>query len=511
MADWQTFAALGRQDVMKKFAPLIDEEEEERGGISNLKVDDVDGVADVVDTFLSLLSRSDDLMVRCGVEGLHRLALNEAWRQHLGPVVEQMLHILAGEDKPYTRDCASALRLLSSDRSCRDAIKQGLFTVKQWWNRPLDPQTDPSVRACVACALVRVAADARIDKALKLAEQAEAETKSAGENLDAEKGGADDDVAADAEKVSLVDATPLSDWAERSVYALTQVPSDIGGTKGDVSSLMHLLYGTLGNPVTDNVLSVLLLIMQGHAMTLEEARTDLADAEAWLARTIDGSVARLQAVAACEEERDRVSKEDAKLSSANQEALSASCGVQALADVLKARLDKGVRQRSIAGVVRTRGALEFAGYVLANANRKASEATQARDELDAVAKHQGSWLMWRRLEDPSAFEKLCEEVTYMAMKLAGKKSDEALEKDFKKQKKKLQKMVDASWLRVWAVFEEGRALLWEQVDLTNGIGRGHVQILELAGCRAEYAADIPLLGLPKPPARHCFALFVSLS
>ena len=498
MADWQTFAALGRQDVLKKIALLIDEEDEERGGISNLTVDEVGGVADVVDTLLSLLSRSDDLMVRCGVEGLHQVAMNEAWRKHLGPVVEQMLHILASEHKPYTRDCASALRLLSSDRSCRDAIKQGLFTVKQWWNRPLDPQTDSQVRACVSCALVRVAADARIDKALKRSPIPAGPSKVMlrGGHVEKAETEADDDL----EKVSLVDSTPLPDWAERAVYALTQVPSDVGGTKEDVSSLMHLLHGTLGDPVTDNVLSVLLLIMQGHAQTGEEARHDLADAEAWLARTTDGSVARLQAVGAREYERDRVSKQDAKLSAANQEVLSVTCGVQALADVLRVRLDKAVRKKAISGVVRTRGALEHAGYDLANAKRKVRAAEKARDKMDAVPRHKGGWLTWRRVEDPAALEKLCEEVTYMAMKLAGKKSDESLEKDFKKQKKKLQKMVNASWSRVWAVFEEGRAMLWEEVDLTNGVGRGHVEILELTGCRAQYAAEVPLLGVPKPPS-----------
>ena len=153
MADWQAFASMGRQDILQKLLPLLDDYE------LDLHVSEKDGVTDVVDSFLSLLARNDSLVVRCAIEGLHRLAVYEHWCRHLAPIVEMLLHILAAEYQAYTRECAGVLRLLSSDRGCRDAIKRGHFTVKQWWTRSLDVGNDAVVRARVACALVRVAAD----------------------------------------------------------------------------------------------------------------------------------------------------------------------------------------------------------------------------------------------------------------------------------------------------------------------------------------------------------------
>ena len=425
MADWQLFASLGRQDMLQKLSPLLEDY------ALGLHVSEVDGVTDAVDTFLSLLNRSDGLVVRCAVDCLRRLAAHEPWRRHLAPVVEMLLHILASEYQAYTRECAGVLRLLSSDRGCRDAIKRGHFTVKQWWTRPLDAGGDSVVRACVACALVRVAADSRIDKPASVT-QAEHDggRTSSGNNPSSEH-----------------TVEPLPDWAERAVYALTRIDSDIGSQPGDVTALMHLLHGPLGNPTTDNVLSILFAISHDHPSTCYV------------------------------------------------EALKATPGVKALAGCFADRLPVDVRQAAINKVIRTRGALQHAEAELMLARRRAKEAQQERDSMDALPRRTG-WIMLRRIDDPAALEKLCEEVTYIATRLAaGKKGQaaEELEADFKKKKKKLQKMNATIWKRVWVVLEEGRAMLWERVDPTNGVGSGKVEILELASSAVEFATATPLL------------------
>lgn len=431
-ADWQTFGALGRQDVVTtlglRLQPLLFEPVAVPH--SAFEISDA-GATDVVDTLLSLLSRTDEMLIQCGVETMHQLALHEAWRPHLSPVVEMLLQILAAEPAPHTLQCALVLRLLASERTCRDAIRTGLFNVKQWWQRPLASQ-EGAIRDAVACSLIRVAAD----KASASLQQ------ESGESLREEEG---------AGPPPKDGAVKLPEWVQRAAFIMTRVPPEtcsIGMQPGDVTALVQLLHGRLGVPVVNHLLVTL----------FQYTQTDGGE-------------------------------------QCYEEALRTPGGVDSLAGLLRHRLPAQTRTRVAKDLALACGALEEASAELATCKQRQTAAEAAKDKMAALVVREPGFVQVRNVRKPDSLEQLCEEVRYMAGKVAALKpgANADLEAEFERKKKELEQLDAECWQRVWLVTSEGMTALWEHVDATNGVCSGDVELLDLAGCSVAEAVDVPVM------------------
>ena len=431
-ADWQTFGALGRQDVVTtlglRLQPLLFEPVAVPH--SAFEISDA-GATDVVDTLLSLLSRTDGMLIQCGVETMHQLALHEAWRPHLSPVVEMLLQILAAEPAPHTLQCALVLRLLASERTCRDAIRTGLFNVKQWWQRPLASQ-EGAIRDAVACSLIRVAAD-----------KASTSLQQEGGESPREEEGADPPPKDGAVK--------LPEWVQRAAFIMTRVPPEtcsIGMQPGDVTALVQLLHGRLGVPVVNHLLVTL----------FQYTQTDGGE-------------------------------------QCYEEALRTPGGVDSLAGLLRHRLPAQTRTRVAKDLALACGALEEASAELATCKQRQTDAEAAKDKMAALVVREPGFVQVRNVRKPDSLEQLCEEVRYMAGKVAALKpgANADLEAEFERKKKELEQLDAECWQRVWLVTSEGMTALWEHVDATNGVCSGDVELLDLAGCSVAEAVDVPVM------------------